>query len=69
MTMTLIKIVLSAIQKYCKNKEIGNCESCPFCIDDGWAVDCMFCGPHVGEGVIPENWELDKVDFKGNIDG
>lgn len=53
--------VLSTIQNYCKNRE-EECEGCPFCIDNKWAVNCMFCGPHVGEGVIPENWELNLLD-------
>ena len=66
MTISLIKIVLNAIKNYCKNKD-KDCTNCPFRINNSWAEYCVFGGPHVGEGVIPEDWELDEVDFKDDI--
>lgn len=69
MEFSIIKIVLSSIKSYCKNRgdEGDVCANCPFSIKHKWVEMCMFCGPHVGEGVIPENWELDEVDFKDDI--
>lgn len=61
--MNEVITILSAIKNYCENRGIGDCDNCPFCMDHGWALDCMFCGPHIGEGVIPENWDLEALNY------
>lgn len=67
MTVSLVKIVLCAIQKYCKNKD-DNCNNCPFNIKDSWHEYCLFMGNIPHEGTTPDDWELDKVDFKDDIE-
>ena len=37
---------------------------CMFNIHGDFNDHCMFSGPYDYEGVIPEDWELDKVQFK-----
>ena len=65
---TMLKVVLIAINKYCKlqTKERNGedvCKECPFKITNNWAEYCMFAGPHWGEGIIPEDWELSELEF------
>ena len=64
----ILKIALTAIKKYCKlqTKELNGddvCKNCPFRMTNNWAEYCMFAGPHWGEGVIPEDWELEYLEF------
>lgn len=66
MTISLIKIVLNTIKKYCSKKD-DNCTNCPFNIKDSWHEYCMFMGNVSHEGCSPSEWELDKVDFKDDI--
>lgn len=70
MTVSLVKIVLTSIKKYCADRgDVGSCcEGCPFNIKCSWCEYCMFGGPHIGEGILPEDWDLDEVDFKDDIE-
>ena len=53
---------LKYIKRMCRENE--HCNGCPFRIKNNWAEYCMFTGPHWGEGVNPEYWELDDVNKK-----
>lgn len=67
MTLSLIKIILKAIKKYCADKK-DVCTKCPFNISDSWHEYCMFMGNIPHEGIIPAEWQLDKIDFKDDFD-
>lgn len=65
--MNSIKIIsaLNTIKEYCKSKDENKadcCADCPFNIENSWAKYCLFAGPHFGEGVIPENWDIELLD-------
>ncbi|MBO5921332.1 MAG: hypothetical protein J6Q48_02975 [Bacteroidaceae bacterium] len=59
MTESIVKIILANIRIHCRNTD-KDCTGCPFRISNPWAEYCMFSGPHAGEGIIPEDWELEK---------
>lgn len=50
---------LRKIKKMCRDRKM--CEGCLFRIKNSWAEYCVFSGPHWGEGVNPEDWELDEL--------
>lgn len=52
-------MALQIIKGFCSH--IGNYDLCPFRIKNNWAEYCIFSGPHWGEGIIPENWELEEL--------
>lgn len=61
----ILEISLKAIQQYCKSQEGDDaCVKCMFNISGPWCEYCMFSGPHKGEGVIPEDWELEDIKFE-----
>ena len=61
----ILEIALKAIKQYCKQQDGDNvCMECMFNIHGDFNDHCMFSGPYDYESVIPEDWELDKVQFK-----
>ena len=52
-------MALRIIKGFCAY--IKNCDLCPFRLKNNWAEYCLFSGPHWGEGVNPEDWELDEL--------
>lgn len=52
---------LKHIKKMCKENE--NCKDCPFKIGKNRDY-CMFSGPYDYESVVPEDWDLDEIQFK-----
>lgn len=65
MTISIIKIVLNAIKKYCAKKD-DKCDKCPFSMKGAWFDYCMFMGTVPHEGRTPSEWELDEINFKDN---
>lgn len=52
-------MALQIIKGYCVH--IGNCDLCPFQLENSWKKYCMFQGPFSHEGRTPEDWELDEL--------
>lgn len=60
----ILEIALKAIKQYCKSQKGDDaCTKCMFKIGKNWDY-CMFSGPYDYESVIPEDWELDEIQFK-----
>ena len=66
----IMLIVLKAIRLFCENN--GDCTGCPFNQADKYSdrsCICMFAGDDIETGVIPQDWDLSKLEKEGDNNG
>lgn len=66
----MMLIVLKAIRLFCMNN--GDCTGCPFNQADKYSDRsclCMFAGDDIEVGVIPQDWDLSKLEKEDDNNG
>ena len=66
----IMLIVLKAIRLFCGNN--GDCTGCPFNQADKYSdrsCICMCAGDDIETGVIPQDWDLSKLEKEDDNNG